>query len=286
MKNKNNTIRQALAVLRREDGLTLIELLVVLAILVAVAGIASSTLSGVDQDTRAELTRTEMMQIAAAIRQFRQDTGYYPKQGIFDHEDNGGQADVTAADPDPAADLDKFESPANFSQLFIQPTTDGAAPNIVANVCTNCVLAFDVNTGRGWRGPYLKQESLADVGDGLDPTGAGDPGLGNDIKYLLGVADPQEFTPECIAGDEENVANTNCVLDWRPPPTPFPLTDPPLQLAFETHGRPFLYFIDPLAGTNAVPGTVAGCAVPCLVALGANGVYEQGGPDDIVVSVN
>lgn len=265
MKNKNNSLRQTLAVLRREDGLTLLELLTVLAIVVAVAGIASSSFNGVDRRTRAELTRTEMMQVAAAIRQFRQDTGYYPKQGIFGHVGNTPPGLVEAG----AVPQDEFDSPANFYQLFSQPTTDG----------TVAILPFDENTGRGWRGPYLTRENLVDVGESLDEDGNGSPDTTADPdtdahKNIQGVADPQEFNPVVSGGGDcgEDAGNTLCILDWRPIPA-----DP----AFIRHGRPFLYFIDLDAETN-----VAGCAVPCLVALGVNGFYDQGGVDDIVVSVN
>jgi prepilin-type N-terminal cleavage/methylation domain-containing protein len=270
MKNKKISLRQALAVLRREDGLTLLELMVVLAIVVAVAGITTGAFTQVDRTTRADLTRTEMQQVAAAIRQFRQDTGYYPKQGIFDHASNVPPGLVTAA----AEAQGPFNSPANLRQLFFQPTTDG----------TTAILPFDIDSGRGWRGPYLKRENLVDVGENLVADGTGFPDTTADPdtsahKNVPGVADPQDFSPETGLGPncEENVGNTLCIFDWRPIPG-----DP----AFLTHGRPFLYFIDVAAEPN-----VDGCDVPCLVALGANGSYEPDivtfpNRDDIVVSVN
>lgn len=272
MKNKNNSLRQTLAVLRREDGLTLLELLTVLAIVVAVAGITSSSFNGVDRRTRADLTRTEMMQVAAAIRQFRQDTGYYPKQGIFGHVGNTPPGLVEAG----AVPQDEFDSPANFYQLFSQPTTDG----------TVAILPFDENTGRGWRGPYLTRENLVDVGDDLKTNGDDDLDViaTAALLYLPGVADPQEFRPVVSGGNDcdEVAANTACILDWRPIIDDGDTDDEDGDAAFLRHGRPFLYFIDP----NADDPQVTNCAVPCLVALGANGFYEQGTGDDIVVSVN
>ncbi len=273
----------------RESGFTLIELLIILTILVAVAFTVTSVFTGVDQDARAQVTRAEMDEVAQAIRQFRQDTGYYPKDGPFDHEDQGGQVDLAVADPDPAALLDRFNSPANLSQLYVQPTNNAAPPDAA---CTNCVLPWNIDTGRGWRGPYLKRENRVDVGDDLEVNGDDDPAIVETapILNLLGVADPQEFSPLNAAGafcdgDEapvETPANTNCILDWRPITDDGDADDNDGDRAFLTHGRPYLYFINP-----AAVGNVTGClSVPCLLAFGSNGSYNQGGVDDIVVSVN
>ena len=256
-----------------ESGFSLIELMVVIAVLIAVVSIGVSTFTGVDEDARATLTRAELQEVAKAIRQFRQDTGYYPKEGPFDHEENGGQVDLNPTDPEPAADLLLFESPANLEQLYRQPTNDGNDP---AADCSNCVLPWDAESGRGWRGPYLKRENLVDVGDALIEDGTGNPvDIDTAVHFSVwGVADPSELRPQVGGGGDcvENPGNTACVLDWRP------YSGGP---AFLTHGRPFLYFI-----ADAAEGNVTNCTAPCIVALGPNGDYEQGDNDDIVVSVN
>ncbi|QPJ62476.1 MAG: type II secretion system protein [Candidatus Nitronauta litoralis] len=278
MKNHIANPDRALSLSRQESGFTLIELLLTVTVMVAIAFTVTGTFIGVDQDARAQLTRVEMQEVAAAIRQFRQDTGYYPKQGLFNHVADGGSIDLDPGnDPDPAVDISRFESPANLEQLYQEPTTDNDIPATTTGPCANCVMRWDPDTGRGWRGPYLKRESLVDVGDDLEEDGLGNPDTIATGPHLnvLGVADPQEQAPQFDGGADdctENLANTACLLDWRPR-----AGDP----SFLTHGRPFLYFIMSSADAN-----VTGCNSPCVTAFGLNGRYDQGNDDDIVVSVN
>ena len=70
-----------------QAGFTLLELLVVLAVLTAVAGIGVLALGNVTGDTRERLARAEMNEIANAIRRFRADTGYWPKEGVFEDDE-------------------------------------------------------------------------------------------------------------------------------------------------------------------------------------------------------
>jgi len=156
-----------------QRGFSLLELLVVVAILVAVSFIATSVLQGVDQDAQEQVTRVQMVEIAKAIRQFKADTGYYPKQGEFDLEPPFGAGAVPIASlpayagTDNAARTRWFYSPANLEQLWRNP------------LAGQPLGTWNPDTGRGWRGPYLSGFDDAvdlDIHDGInDGTAAGNP---------------------------------------------------------------------------------------------------------------
>jgi len=152
-----------------QAGFTLLELLVVLSVLAAVAGIGVLALGGVTQDTRAELVRAEMNQIANAIRRFRADTGYWPKKGVFEHDD-----------------VDKVDNPGSFSQLFVQPK-DGAGD----------ILPHDPASDSGWNGPYLRELDAVTVtvGENFGSDGSGLPTDGPETQ-VSGVGDPFERAAE------------------------------------------------------------------------------------------
>lgn len=173
-----------------QRGFSLLELLVVVAILAAVAFVAGGTFRGVRERANDQLVRTEMQAIARAIRQFRQDTGYYPKTGPFDL---------------PAGNPARFYSPANFEQL-LSPISPLAGTG-------HQLESWDPETGRGWRGPYLQgyAEGFVDIRDGINsgtPAGnpAGNPLAGNNIPDVAGVADPFEHRAASVGGDT--------LLDW------------------------------------------------------------------------
>ncbi len=179
---------------RSQHGFTLVELMVVAAILIAVSFIAYSTFDGVVDAKKEEVARAEMLEIARAIRQFKQDTGYYPKQGPFDHVDYGGAVDPDCVDlldveGNPPADPKAWlHSPANFWQLFNNPLKLKTSPD---PSCVEHMLAeWHPSTGRGWRGPYLMRDAETSfaLSSGLSPTGDGDP-TGSDL-LVYGIADP------------------------------------------------------------------------------------------------
>ncbi|MEM9147261.1 MAG: type II secretion system protein [Pseudomonadota bacterium] len=144
-----------------QAGITLIELLVALGIIAAVAGLGIQVLTDVERDTEARLARAEMRTVASALRRFRADTGYWPKQGIFG-SDTGTQA----------------LHPANFSQLFTQPANGSGA-----------ILPFNQASGTGWNGPYLSELDAATVTVGaMNPDGTGDPGTGAVFEFR-GIGD-------------------------------------------------------------------------------------------------
>ncbi|NOU41070.1 MAG: prepilin-type N-terminal cleavage/methylation domain-containing protein [Methylotenera sp.] len=105
--------------LNRSGGFTLLELLVVVTLMAIVAGTAMISLDGVDEHAATQIAKSEMVEISKAIRQFKRDTGVYPTPS----------------------------HPADFSALFSCPAYFSAE---------QCV--FNVDTARGWRGPYMTKQ--------------------------------------------------------------------------------------------------------------------------------
>lgn len=113
-----------------QQGFTLIELLVVISVLAAMAGIAVTAIDSYDDEARDQLAQVEMHTIANAIYRFKQDTGYFPEEGVFS----------TAAGIAHQSNLDfLFESPINASN--------------------NEILPWNPAVARGWNGPYLTPDS-------------------------------------------------------------------------------------------------------------------------------
>jgi prepilin-type N-terminal cleavage/methylation domain-containing protein len=112
------------------QGFTLIELLVVVSILAAIAGISASVVGNYEWQAREQLAHTEMKTIANAIYRFRQDTGYFPRTGIFSP---GGSTATEMADVD---------------FLFNRPKDSSGK-----------LVLWYVEDGRGWNGPYLSADS-------------------------------------------------------------------------------------------------------------------------------
>lgn len=237
--------------MRNRRGFTLLELLVVIAILAAISFIAAGTFRGVGAHADERLVLTEMQEIAKALRQFKQDTGYYPREGPFALGATSNQ-EVTDADlatvahsgSTAAARARWFNSPANFYQLLVGPLLSGHVQNLET---------WNAETGRGWRGPYLRgfADGRVDIGDDINASVDGidgDPLTGNSISNVDGIADPFEYRP---AGG---------LLDWTG-------VD-----AGEPWGRPYLFL------QNAAGRWV-------LISMGPDGEYDQGGGDDIVLPI-
>lgn len=281
-------------------GFTLLELLVVCAILASLSVVAVGGYTKVLDESNDRLVRTEMQEIAKAIRQFKADTGYYPKTGPFALKlDDGnvpdsGMPGYIGSSSASLSDDEKrrwFYSPANLYQL-----TYATSPLAGSG---HQLETWDPETGRGWRGPYLKgfQDMYVDIGDdingtstGTDPTYASgddseDPLCGNDIPDVMGIADPFDHSPE----DDGGSAVDNTMLDWSmhrrrlsgesTDPTDsdyYPGRENGLRSKW---GRPYLVF-DWDQDTG-----------PKIISMGPNGIYDEGvydpgnKKDDIVLIV-
>lgn len=219
-------------------GFTLVELLVIVAILAIVAGGVLMYFDRAEEDASFKIAQHEIFEIKKAILQFRTDTGYLPKQGPFALVADGG------AVPVPPEGVAWFKSPANFSQLYQNPLLGTGHP----------LAAWDPDTRRGWRGPYLSRngEGFVDVGGDLNSDGTGSPTSGAVLANLRGVADPFVKKPEGI------------YLAWRSAP------------GGETHdrwGRP--YFLFDLANPSNAR----------IVGSGVNGTYDAGAGDDLSIHI-
>lgn len=240
-------------------GFTLLELLVIIAIMAAVAFVAGGSYSGVNRQANDQLVRSEMQELAAAIRRFKQDTGYYPKTGPFRLAIDGG-AVVDAGLPTHVTGLSDdakrrwFYSPANLYQIL---ATDSPLKDT-----GHQLASWNKETGRGWRGPYLRGgDGYVDLRDGINSgTAAGkpaeDPLSGSDVHDVNGVADPFEYRPATVGGVS--------LLNWSRTPGG---KDIPVW------GRPYLVF-----GLDG--------AHPWIVSMGPDGEYDMSVTiDDIKLTI-
>ncbi len=250
----SRTDRASGSLLSGQRGFTLLELLVIIAIMAAVAFVAGGSYSGVSRQANDQLVRSEMQELATAIRRFRQDTGYYPKTGPFGLVGVGAgkitdaaiEAQFPHAGSSPAERARWFYSPANLYQLTGQTSLLPAGHQLEE---------WNKETGRGWRGPYLRgDDGYVDIRDGINSgtaagTSAGNPLAGNDIQDVNGVADPFELRTVTVSGVS--------FLGWSAAAG---------GTEREVWGRPYLMF-----DLNT--------AHPWIVSMGPDGVYNTS--DDI-----
>lgn len=220
-----------LAIPRATGGFTLIELLVVVAILTAIATTAFGYYHEAAEETKEELARVQLAELANAIQRFRQDTGYYPREGPFALDTAGGA--IAAATVPSAA---WFQSPANLWQLVEQPV-------MLATHAQAFLANWDPATRRGWHGPYLRRgvggTFYADIGDNLQAVGSGDPTLGNaliDVPALPAPRARPPVEPGGYATCASAPTNAACLLDYRAQPG---ATD-----SLNAAGRPLLFILD------------------------------------------
>jgi prepilin-type N-terminal cleavage/methylation domain-containing protein len=242
-----------------QRGFTLLEMLVVVTLLAAVAFIGAGTFKGVYRSTEEQMVYAEMQQIAEAIRRFKQDTGYYPKEGPFDLDSSlcaptSGCAGETTDLPGWVGSSPElwFKSPANFYQLFRTDSPLAGAGHQLEN--------WSAETGRGWRGPYLTGfREYVDIGSGINTGPGGNPLGGTAIRDVEGIADP--FAYSSVSGGGSSVDNT--LLDWSRVHRP----DRSSQTEMDKWGRPYLFFADTRE----------------LVSMGLDGEYDT--DDDIVLVI-
>lgn len=126
--------------MKKQQGFTLLELLVVVSVLATLAGITAVAMDGYEQDSQEQLVQTEMKRIASAIYRFKEDTGYFPEEGIFT-KTNASNAEKSG-----------------FEWLFFRPDDKYGNP-----------VLWNINTGKGWNGPYLELESSSNLASAVDP---------------------------------------------------------------------------------------------------------------------
>ncbi len=216
-------------------GFTLLELLVVIALLLVVAGAASIAYEGVQDQGRYDAAQFEMAEIRKALLQFRRDSGsnHFPGQGVYDCNSLEMEDIAKANDPAgsdtwptgaPSADSNLADwqewcnSPANFWMLFINPLDD------ITNTPSDEENAWNIDTRRGWNGPYLQRKSgYVDIGNDVSTAGTGNPAAGTLNANAWGIASPYETSP----------IGANDYFSWRSN-----ISDDD----YEKHGTPYLLF--------------------------------------------
>ena len=230
-----------------QQGFTLLELLVVVAILAGLSFVASGTFRGVAEHADERLVRVEMQQIAQALRQFKQDTGYFPREGVFKLSADGGQV-ASLPSHTGGTDAEWFYSPANLYQLLATTSPLAGSGHVLET--------WNEESGRGWRGPYLTgfKDGSVIIGDDLNPADpdaadnvSGDPTAGTEVD-AVGVSDPFEHKP------------IGTLFAWSSVP------------AGDRWGRPYL-FLQTAANSNRWQ----------LVSMGPDGEYNNA--DDIILQV-
>lgn len=218
-------------ILTQQKGFSLIELLVTISILAAVAGIGTSIYLPSINTASTKVAKAEIVEIIKAIKQFKKDTGYYPKQGPFALSGSGiGLVDINSIPimdtGDPTASNVKtywFNSPANFWQLYVAPIKE----KNVTPIPDVEVMPWSADTGRGWKGPYLQnRRELVDMGNSLsiqdvnNPLQSPTPEYGitvgallnsGSLKNIYGIADP--FINDAVVVVNE-VDTDRLLLDW------------------------------------------------------------------------
>lgn len=118
----------------KNSGFTILELVTVVAILAIISTAALLSMDGVSADAKYQLTQTEMVEISKALRRFKQDVGYFPDEANL---------------------IDDYKKLALLQ--FCQSTDSTQITTPTVSYDENC-KAWDINTGRGWRGPYLSSD--------------------------------------------------------------------------------------------------------------------------------
>jgi len=248
----------------RSRGFTLLELLTVVAVVAVIGGLVVLAIGGLRAKVQTDVSVYEMRSLHDAIKAFRRDTGYFPKQGPFALTTDGGLIDTTNAAHWPsflsaASSSDRknwFLHPGNFYQLVLAQSPLNGTGHVLET--------FRPQTSRGWRGPYLK--------DGAAGTVAGDAGQYDPASH---AHTPASWNPGDWNGvGGTSVANMIFVCDAQMgKPGDFPVRQFGEVTGYAEFGRPYFYFL-------------SGSAV-WLVGMGPDRIYQGGtvASDDVVLYI-
>jgi hypothetical protein len=198
-----------------------------------------------------------MAEIRNALLQFRRDSGTndFPGQGTYDCTDASNGGSVTAVNSNfatmpseagstAAARIAWCQHPANFWMLFRNPLS------------TN----WNIDTKRGWNGPYLQRKSgFVDVSNSFSTTGAVTSST-TVTSNLWGVASPFIYK----ATGNNLVWRTTIGGD-----------------ALNKQGTPYLLF--DLVDDGSDPTSLDPARI---VSLGQNNIYDGGNESDCLPSNN
>lgn len=217
-----------------DRSFTLLELILVVTVLAIVAGTVISNLGTSEDRAHASLAFAELTAVRDAVRRFRADTGFLPKNGPFARDAIQPPADLVGSGFDSLAKWEAwFDSPANLGQLFERPKIREDHP-LAWLVDPNSF----VERGRGWNGPYLTSggEGWVHVGAYLMPDGSGDPSQGAVLPAMRAVADPYLREP---LGSSSLEHWERHFAWWAVPPDS---AQPNREVPFAVQGRPILVF--------------------------------------------
>lgn len=160
-------------------GFTLVELIIVIGLLAFLAVGALVAYDGVGEDAKQQIVRTEMASISKALKQYRRDVGAYPAR----------------------------QHPADFNFLFQAQEWD-AGTNAYVNI-----NEWDIETARGWRGPYLDNagNGFVTVGDTLTEEGKGSPEAVNELR-VYSVGDPFNRAPMVVSNVDKWYVWSPCLV--------------------------------------------------------------------------
>lgn len=125
-----------------DRGFTLIELLVVLAVLVSIAGIAVSTYGNLEEEEKVAIARIEMAHLATAVKQFKEDTGFWP--GYGGNPTDGGY---------------RYNNNPFFWGVLIDGMDDRDQEETAEDRAG--VPSWNPVSQRGFRGPYISNKMLS-----------------------------------------------------------------------------------------------------------------------------
>ena len=197
-----------------------------------------------------------MVNIKNAIIQFKKDTSYFPNEGPFQHNLDGGSVHNSPDQTEPGRVENAWlASPANFVQLIVEPKdADG-----------DSVMEWNIDTQRGWRGPYLSTNlaQVLTISANIDRDHINNPNPPAVLSKVIAISDKFLFPAKKNTKHDNTKANLNFYqvsLDENGDPKFSPINS----------GRPYLFIRE--EGKDRI------------ISAGPNGKYYD--EDDIVVYIH